>query len=130
MSNELFSLAINNFNRLVELCPFLLEDVIPSSHFSVGTCNYLLDFKIEIINSNHDFTELILSYSQDNTVLDPVMKVFIIRTHGVVFPISYNDGDVFLEYSNSDFRSRLSLSYFLSFWLDDLLTQNYTIPQF
>ena len=123
MPNELFSLAISNFNKLVKVCPFLLKNIIPSSRYGTSSVKFLLDFKID---SNHDFTELILSYSQNNSILDPVMTVFIIRTHAVAFPMSYREGNSFLEY-NSNHKTNLSLSYFLSFWLDDLLAQNYQI---
>ena len=56
------------------------------------------------------------------------MTLGIFRTHAVIFPISYQDTNIFFEIDEtSDYKVRIAVSNYLSFWVDDLLTHQNSI---
>ena len=58
------------------------------------------------------------------------MTLGILRFHAIIFPLSYQDDNISCEIDQTnDSKVRFAVSNYLSFWLDNLFTQQYSITE-
>lgn len=95
MDHELFPLAIKNFNKIIQICPLLIDDVIPSNIVSNNIRLDGDDFQLSILDSQPNFIEVGITHLSNDGSFNSSMFLRIYRIHCVIFVLALQNADYF-----------------------------------
>ena len=131
MVDELFSLAISNFNKLVDICPCLLEDDFIISSHGISVSPGSMDLYLDINDFDGNIIDISFAHYFENNgymVPNPDMTLRIFRNSAVVFPLSFVNESIYCDIkSDSSIPFNISIAQDLSLWLDNLKSQHHSI---
>ena len=119
---------------MLTIFPCLENDNIKIYSAGLSEVSGFMDLNMDVITISSDYIDISLSHyfkQNGDSILDPDMTLRVFKDQYLVFPLSYQD-----QFKNQEIKihtainDKITLSKFLSIWLDNLRIQKHIIKEF